>query len=99
LDVNLLNAPRSDIIEILSSSYELLFFSLKDGSGHDVAAGAMREESSSVSIGDIWPEINSTGGTSYEGASMTVARGHLEVSMSHPLSGIGGLMKRKVVEG
>jgi hypothetical protein len=30
-------------------------------------AGA-RPESSSVSIGDLWPEINSTGGTGGEGA-------------------------------
>jgi hypothetical protein len=34
------------------------FFSSKDVSHHDEGTGAAHEESSSVSIGDLWPKID-----------------------------------------
>jgi hypothetical protein len=53
LDVNLLNAPCGDIIEIPSSSYELSISSSKASSSHRVGAGAAPKDLSSVSIGDL----------------------------------------------
>jgi hypothetical protein len=97
-DVNLLNAPHCDNIEISSSSYELSLFSSKVGSGHGVGVSAAPEKSSSVSLGDLYHEISSTGGAGGEGASMTVMRGHLEALMPHLLSGTRWSKKRKILE-
>jgi hypothetical protein len=52
--------------------------------------GAAPRESSSVSIGDLWPEINRTESTGGEGAFVTAAHGHLEALVSHSLSGARG---------
>jgi hypothetical protein len=60
-DITLLNAPRGYIIDASSNSHESSLFFWKTGSGHGVGVGATPEESSSVSIGVLWNEINSTG--------------------------------------
>jgi hypothetical protein len=59
--------------------------------------GAAPRESSSVSIGDLWPEINRTESTGGEGAFVTAAHGHLEALVSHSLSGARVAMKGKTV--
>jgi hypothetical protein len=99
-NINLLNALCSNIVEISSSSYELSFFSSKADSGHIVGADATLEKSSSVSIWDLWLEINSTRGTGEgEGASMTATRGHLEASILSLLLGTrGGGKKSEMVD-
>jgi hypothetical protein len=57
-DVVVLDTPRSDFVEISSSSYGLSLFSSKDGSHHDEGAGAAPRGSSSISIGMLWPDID-----------------------------------------
>jgi hypothetical protein len=52
-----------------------------------------------VSIGDLWPDINSIEGVAGEVASMTAASSHLEASTSRPLSGVGSTVKGKTVVG
>jgi hypothetical protein len=52
-----------------------------------------------MSIGDLWPEINSSHEVDDEGAFVTATWSQLEALMSHPLSGVRGLKKRKVKEG
>jgi hypothetical protein len=94
-DVDLLNAPHGGIIEISSSSYGLSLFSSKAGSDHDMGAGAVLVESSSVSIGYLWPEINNIEGACGGGASVNKMRDHLEASTLHPLFGTGGQGKGK----
>jgi hypothetical protein len=91
-----LDTSRGDFIEISSSSYNLSLFSSKSSSNHDGGVGAALRESSSMSIGDLWLEINSSRGADYEGAFMTATCGHLEILMSRPLSGAEGSKKRKI---
>jgi hypothetical protein len=62
----ILDTPCGDLIEISSSSCNLSLFSLKVGSHHDGGAGAMLRESSSVSIGDVWSEVDSVRGVDHE---------------------------------
>jgi hypothetical protein len=78
LDVTVLDTPQGDVIEISSSSYGLSLFSLKAGSHRDEGVGAAQRESYSVSVGDLWPEIDSLDVTCREGTSVTAMRGHLE---------------------
>jgi hypothetical protein len=52
-----LDTPSIRVIKI-SSSCDLSTFSLKANSRRDKGAGAMPEESSSPSIGELWPDIN-----------------------------------------
>jgi hypothetical protein len=93
-----LDTPHGDLIKILSSSYNLLLFSSKAGSGHSVGAGAASRELSSMSVGDLWPEITSSRGVADESAFATAPRGHLETSMSRPLSGARGSKERRIKE-
>jgi hypothetical protein len=51
--------PLGDVVEVSSSSYNLSIFSLKASSQRDEGAGAAPRKSSSVSIGDLSPEIDS----------------------------------------
>jgi hypothetical protein len=97
LNVIILNTPHGYLIKISSSSYELSIFSLKTGSHHDEGTGAVRGESSSVSIGGLWREINNLDEASCEGTSSTATQNHREDPASHPLSNSGG-SKRKVRE-
>jgi hypothetical protein len=52
-----------------------------------------------MSIGDLWPKINSSHGVDHEGAFGTATRNQLEASTSRPLSGVRGLKKRKITKG
>jgi hypothetical protein len=65
------------------------------GSDHDGGAVATPRESSSMSIGDLWPEIDSSSGADYEGAFTTATRNHLEVWTSCPLSGHRGIEEKR----
>jgi hypothetical protein len=86
------------VIKISSSSYELSVFSLKVGSSHGMGVGVALGELSSVTIGDLWLQINSSRGTGDDGTFMTATHGHLEASTSCLLSGTEGSKKRKVME-
>jgi hypothetical protein len=79
-DIKTLNALHRDIIEIpSSSSYELSLFSSKAGSARGVGEGvALGGVSSSVSIGNLWPEIDSVEGVGHGGGTATTACDHLE---------------------
>jgi hypothetical protein len=66
LDIIILGTPRGDLIDVSSSSYNLSIFSSKAGSHNDGGIGATRRESSSVSIGDLWPEVDSLCGAERE---------------------------------
>jgi hypothetical protein len=92
-----LDTPHDVVIEISSSSYNLLLFSQKASSDHDGGAGASPRESSSVSIGDLWPEIDSSHDADYEGAFATTKHSHSEASTSRLVSYAGGL-KEKIKE-
>jgi hypothetical protein len=48
-----------------------------------------------MSIGDLWPEINSSHEVDDEGAFVTATWSQLEALMSHPLLGVRGSKKRK----
>jgi hypothetical protein len=90
-----LDIARVEFIQILSSSYNLSVFSSKDGSYHDGGSVAALRESSSMSIGDLWPEVDSSCRANREGTFMTATHRQLEASSSHQLSGIGRSKKRK----
>jgi hypothetical protein len=68
------------------------------GSHHVVGVGAALKNSSSMSVGDPWPEIDSTRGACVEGASMPAARSHLEASMLRPLFSMERSKKRVVAK-
>jgi hypothetical protein len=57
----ILYTTGGDLIEALSSSFDLSLFSLKAGSHHDKNAGATTggRGASSVSIGELWPGMYS----------------------------------------
>jgi hypothetical protein len=78
-------------IKISSGSYNLSLFSSNANSDHDRGVGAALRELFSVSIGDLWPEIDSSRGANYEGAFTTATRSRLEASTSRPLSDAGGV--------
>lgn len=93
-----MNTLHGDIIEIPSRrSYELSLFSSKVGSSHGVGGVVARERSSSVSIGDLWPEIDSAEGVGGGDATATATRGHLEASSPRCLSYGEMKVKAKVV--
>jgi hypothetical protein len=98
-DVIILDTPHGDFIEISSSSYDLSLFSSMAGSDHDKGVVAALRKSSSVSIGDLWPKIDSSCGTDLDGAFTTATSRLLEASTSCLLSGVGGRRKEKVTEG
>jgi hypothetical protein len=75
--------------------HELSHFSSKAGSDRDMGAGADLVESSSVSIGYLWPKINNIEGACGGGASVTEMHNHLESSTLHPLFGTGDQGKGK----
>jgi hypothetical protein len=64
-----LDTPSIGVIEI-SSSCDLSTFSLKVDSWCDGGAGAAPEESSSVSIGELWPDIDKLDEINHGGASV-----------------------------
>jgi hypothetical protein len=73
--------PSWRIIEISSSSsYQLSLFSSKCGPIHLVGECAALGEQSSLSIGALWPEVNSI-----EGGLMAATRSSLETSSSRHL--------------
>jgi hypothetical protein len=74
-DIMILDTPRGDLVEISSSSYSLSFFSLKAASHHNENAGAVPRGSWSLSIGELWPNINQLDETGREGTSMVAAQG------------------------
>jgi hypothetical protein len=55
--------------------------------------------SSSVSIDDLWPEINSVEGVGCVVATMTATCGHLDASASCPMSDTGATTKGTTVAG
>jgi hypothetical protein len=91
-----LDTPRGDFIEISSSSYDLLLFSSKASSDHDRGVGAAPRGASNMSVGDVWPEIDSSHDTDCEASFATAMRNHLEASTSCPLLGARGSKKRKI---
>jgi hypothetical protein len=64
-----LDTPQGDLADISSSSYGLSLFSSKDGSHHDEGVVAAPRGSSSVSIGELWPDIDRLDEAGPEGAS------------------------------
>jgi hypothetical protein len=54
----ILDTPRGDLFEDSSSSYDFSLFSSKAGSQHDEGMSATPRRSSSMSIGDLWLEID-----------------------------------------
>jgi hypothetical protein len=58
LDIIVLDTPSGEVIQISSSSCDLAIFSSKDGSQRDEGTGAVPGGSSSVSIGELWPDID-----------------------------------------
>jgi hypothetical protein len=70
LDVICLDAPSGEVVEV-SSSYDLSIFSPKTDAQSAEGGGNAPEGSSSVSIGELWAEMDmmdeiSHGGTSVE---------------------------------
>jgi hypothetical protein len=59
-----------------SSSYGLSLFSLKAGSHPGENVGAVVDRSSSVSIGELWPEIDQLDEVSPGDTYMTTAQHH-----------------------
>jgi hypothetical protein len=86
LGVIILDTPHN-LIEVLSSLYNLSLFSSKAGSSHVAGQDAVPERSSSESIGDLWPKISSAGNVDTRGSSVGAARSHLEASTSCHVSG------------
>jgi hypothetical protein len=62
--------PRGEVIEIPSNSYDLSIFSSKVGSHRDEGMGVVPGGSSSVSIEELWPDIDKLDGATKEGTSM-----------------------------
>jgi hypothetical protein len=58
LDIIVLGIPQRDATELSSSSYGLSLFSSKDGSPPEENAVGTLGESSSVSVGELWLEID-----------------------------------------
>jgi hypothetical protein len=77
----ILDTPRGDLAEISSSSYGLSLFSSKAGSRHDAATGATPGGSSSVSIGDLWPDIDKLYEVGHEGTSAIAGGTHVEIQL------------------
>jgi hypothetical protein len=67
LDVICLDTP-SGAVEV-SSSYDLSIFSLKTDAQFSEGGGNAPEGSSSVSIGELWAEMDMTDAISHEGTS------------------------------
>jgi hypothetical protein len=55
----------------------------------------MPRESSGISVGDLWPEIDTSHGIDYECAFTTATCCHLEALTLCQISGIEGSKKRK----
>jgi hypothetical protein len=89
----ILDIPRGDLIES-PSSYGLSIFSSKDVSHHDEGTGAAHEESSSVSIGDLWPKIDNLDEAGHEGTFAAAPQSHREDPASHPRPSFSGSRKR-----
>jgi hypothetical protein len=89
---------RGDLIEVLSSLYNLSIFSLKASSHYHKGAGVTPRESSSISIWDLWPEINNLFEAWREGTFATATRGRSEASTPCSQPGTGG-SKRKIRGG
>jgi hypothetical protein len=70
LDIVILNTPRGGLIKILWSSYGLSIFSSKAGSRHAEGTRAVPGGSSSVCIGELWPDIDKLDKAGPEGTSV-----------------------------
>jgi hypothetical protein len=79
-----LDTPRGDLVEISSSSYGLSLFSSKVGSHHNEGAGATLGGSTSVSIGELWPDIDRLNEASHEGTSTFITWSPRMGPSSHP---------------
>jgi hypothetical protein len=95
LDVIILDTPHDDVIEVSSSLYDLSLFSLKASSGHIVGEGTVPGKMTSESIGDLSPEISSTGNVGAGGSFVAAAYSQLEASSSHRASGAGRVMTKR----
>jgi hypothetical protein len=82
-DVIILDTPCGDFIEISSSSYDLSIFSSQSGSHRDEGAVATLRVSSSMSMGDAWPEVDTVHGVDHEDAFTTTTHDRLEASTLH----------------
>jgi hypothetical protein len=72
-DVVVLDNPRGDLVEFSSNSYGLSLFSAEAGSHKGASARATPRGSPSISIGDLWPDINKLDEAGYEGTSGVAA--------------------------
>jgi hypothetical protein len=81
-DIVILDTPHGEFIEVSSSSYNLSLFSSKAGSHHEGGVVVVLRESSSVSVGDLWPEIDSLCEADCEGAFMAAMCSCPEASTS-----------------
>jgi hypothetical protein len=72
----ILDTPLGDLVEISSSSYGLSLFSLKANSCHvEGTRPCLRGGgSSSISIGDLWPDTDKLDEVGHEGTSAIAAR-------------------------
>jgi hypothetical protein len=75
LNVMILDTPHGDLIEISSSLYGLSLFSMEVVSHHDAGVTATHRGSLSVSIGDLWLDIDKLDEAGHEGTSAVVMWG------------------------
>jgi hypothetical protein len=90
LDIIIFDIPRRDVTAVSSSSYGLSLFSSKVGSHPEENAGATPSESSSVSVGELWPGIDVSDEVGLEGISAVPAQELLGGEMLHPHEDIQG---------
>jgi hypothetical protein len=74
--VIILDTPRGDLSGLLSSSYCLSLFSSKASSHRGKNVGAVEDRSSSVSIGELWSEIDELDEEKPRATSMALAQNH-----------------------
>jgi hypothetical protein len=69
-DIIILDIPRRDVTKVSSSSYGVSLFSSKVSSHPEDNVGAAPSESSSVSVGELWPGIDVLDEAGLEGISV-----------------------------
>jgi hypothetical protein len=94
LDVIILDNPHGYLVEISSCFYYLSNFSSKADSHHDGGAGPTQGKTSSVSIEDLWPKIDSLRKAGHEGIFTTAPCSCLEALTSQPPLGARGVEKK-----
>jgi hypothetical protein len=72
-NVIILDTPRCELNECSSSSYGLSLFSSKACSHPGKGAGAMLDGSPSMSVGELWPEIDQLDEVGLGNASLALA--------------------------